>query len=397
MDKMFKVFKVKFVEPDESELNKIGFDKSYVAKGMEKHNFVSLKIYNLNPAQANILKQTALSSGTDCAVHRDTITGIAKFSDCILSGSVSEVKKICEKLKYQPFSLSKLALQISSLMEGDLQEINVRGNIFDWSRPLIMGILNVTPDSFSDGGVYFDEKNAVSHALELIENGADIIDIGGESTRPYSKIVHPEDEIKRIIPVLKAIRELNDRIVISVDTRNAQTASAALVAGADIVNDVSAMEYDKDMLSVIVKASCPVILNHSRGTPDVMQENTVYSDVTDEIYNYFCEKIKLLTEEGISLNRIIVDPGIGFGKNTEQNFEIIKKIEQFKSLGVPILVGHSRKTFLQKTFETKDKAVLDEATNLVSGFLLSKGVNILRVHDVKRLKMSIDLAKIFYS
>lgn len=394
---MNKKFKVKFVNPDELELAKIGFDKTYILHGLEKHRFMSLKIYDLNPAQANILKQTALSSGTDCAVHRETITGNAPFSDCILSGTVSELKKICEKLKYQPFALSFLSAEILSLLAFKPVPINIRENIFDWKVPLIMGIVNVTPDSFSDGGCYFETDSAVSHALELISEGADIIDVGGESTRPYSVKIAPDEEIRRIVPVIEKIREKNNSIPISIDTRNSKTARAALEAGADIINDISALDFDENLIEVAAEKNCPVILNHSKGTPDIMQDNPQYSDILEEIYNYFLQKIDKLTNAGVNFEKLILDPGIGFGKTYEQNFVILRNIEQFRSLKLPLLVGHSRKKFLQQAFNTKDNSILDDVTNIVSDYLISKNVNILRVHNVKKLKQSVDLAKILYS
>ena len=394
---MVRKFNVKYFTPSVQELKKIGFDAGYLSQGLERHRFYSFKIYDLNPAQANILKQTAISCGTDCAVHRNTITGEAACSDCIISGSISEFRKICEKLKYQPFQLSVLGGEILSLIDYKPVSLKLHDKIFDWSKPLVMGIVNVTPDSFSDGGAYYEQDCAVEHALNLIGDGADIIDIGGESTRPYADIVNVDEEIGRVVPVIKKIREINNSVPISIDTRNAITAKEALSAGADFVNDISGLDYDEKMLDVVLESGCPFILNHSLGTPDIMQDNPVYADVVCEIYNHFLDKINRLCESGVDISRIIVDPGIGFGKTYEQNIEILRNIEQFRSLKLPLMVGHSRKSFLQKMFNTTDNIFLDQATSVVSDYLISKGVNILRVHNVKMLRQSVELSKVLNS
>lgn len=216
----------------------------------------------------------------------------------------------------------------------------------------------------------------------MIEDGADIIDIGGESTRPFSQKITVEEEICRVIPVIEKIRQTDKKTLISIDTRNAKTAQEALKAGADIINDISALDWDKEMLNVIVNNKCPVILNHSSASPDIMQKNTDYTDVVDDIYNYLDEKIDRLTKAGIPKNSIILDPGIGFGKTTEQNFEILKRIQEFKTLGCAILIGHSRKNFIKETINTESKEKLDIATAIISEKLAANGVNILRVHNV---------------
>lgn len=185
----------------------IGFDKAYVKKGINKHKFRTIKIYDLNCAQANILKQTALSTGTDCAVHKQVITGKVELSDCILSGTISQLEKICEKLKYQPLKLSSLASQISDTLFYKPETLMIRDIVLDWKMPYIMGILNLTPDSFSDGGKYNTTEKAINHYKKMIEDGADIIDIGGESTRPFSQKITVEEEICRVIPVIEKIRQ----------------------------------------------------------------------------------------------------------------------------------------------------------------------------------------------
>lgn len=378
-------FKLKLIDCNEKELKKIGFDKTYLRQGALKHNFRTIKICDINCAQANIIKQTALTTGTDCAVHREVITGKVDISDCILSGSVSQLVKIAEKLKYQPFKLNILSEQIKKLVSLLPDSLYVRDISIEWGKKTyIMGILNITPDSFSDGGEYFGTDKAIEHYKSLVQDGADFIDIGGESTRPFSKKVSAQDEQSRVVPIIKEIREFDSNTVISIDTRNASTARAAINAGADIINDVSALDWDEEMINILKDTKAPVVLNHSKGSPDVMQNDTCYIDVVDEIFDYLYKKIDFLVTNGIEQNKIIVDPGIGFGKSTEQNFEIIKRIEEFKSLGCPVLVGHSRKNFISETIESKDNSVLDTATLILSQMLADKKVDIIRVHNVKQ-------------
>ena len=391
---MNKAFTIKLIDCQESDLREIGFDKSYIHKGLDKHRFKTLKICGLNCAQANILKQTALTSGTDCAVHREVITGKVEVSDCILSATISQFQKISEKLKFQPLKLSVLGEQIKDILHQNLPETIIRDLAIDWTkRPYIMGILNVTPDSFSDGGEYNTIEKALKHYKEMIEQGADIIDIGGESTRPYSNKISPEEEIQRVIPVIKEIRKFDKETIISIDTRNAQTAKEAINSGADIINDVSAMEWDNNMLPLVKELKCPVILNHSSAAPDTMQDNTQYTDVVDDIYDYFQKKLDILYENGINKSQVIIDPGIGFGKTTRQNYEIIKRLQEFKTLDCPILVGHSRKNFLKETILSDIREDLDAATMVVSQKLIENKVNIIRVHNVKEHKMLLNICK----
>lgn len=388
-------FKLKYLSCNNKTLSDIGFDKTYCQKAVQKHVFKTIKIYDLTCAQANIIKQTALSCGTDCSVHREVITGKVEFSDCILSGSVNELFKIVEKLKYQPLKLSCLADEIKQLLTEKTESISVRDIILDWRIPYLMGILNITPDSFSDGGLYETTDSAVSHYKKLIQDGADLIDIGGESTRPYSSPVDEKEEIKRVIPLIKAIREFDSKTILSIDTRNANTAREAIEAGADIINDVSGCEWDEKMVGVIKEKNCPVILNHSKGTPDIMQNNTNSSDIVDEIFNCLSSKIEYLEESGIDKSKIIIDPGLGFGKSTKQNFEIINRLEEFSSLGCPILIGHSRKNFIKETIGNDNIAELDIATAILTQKLINKKVNILRVHNVQLNKTAVNLNKLF--
>ncbi len=350
------------------ELAKIGFDESYRAKAANKYRYKNFKIYPLNPAQANILKQTALSVGADCATHRNVITGKIEESAAILGGSVSELRLISQKLKFQPFSLSKLADKIEELLNADRNR-----------KTKIVGILNVTPDSFSDGGLYTDSDKACRHLVQMIEDGADMIDIGAESTRPQAEDVSVAIQIERLKPVLSFLEKENLKTKVSVDTRSSEVANFVLNMGVHFINDVSGFDYDAKMPEVIGRYGAGVILQHSKGTPKDMQDNPTYDDVIGEIYDSLRDKTELAKSFGIE--DIIVDPGIGFGKKREDNFEILDKIEEFYGLNYPVMAGVSRKSFLG--VKADDNSLKDSLTLAVSYPLVKSGVDYLRVHNVK--------------
>jgi len=253
----------------------------------------------------------------------------------------------------------------------------------------LMGIVNVTPDSFSDGGRYFDVSRAVDHALRLEKEGAVIVDIGGESSRPGAAEVTLEEELTRVIPVIEGIRE-KSHICISVDTTKAEVAEKALLSGADWINDISALRADKSMISVIKRHQCPVVVMHMQGTPQNMQNNPYYQNVCLEVDDFFSECIKALHKHGIE--KIILDPGIGFGKRLEDNLALINGATLFRRHGYPLLYGTSRKSFIGTiTGKTVDKRLAGSLASLVP--LIKKGVNIFRVHDVSETKDFIDILK----
>lgn len=259
----------------------------------------------------------------------------------------------------------------------------------NWDKPIIQGVLNVTPDSFSDGGFHNDIDDAVSVAHKMICAGADIIDIGGESTKPGAKPVSIEAEKERVLPVIRKL--VATGVPISVDTRNADVMAAAIEAGAVIINDVSALEYDQNSLQLVKESGFPVILMHSQGTPETMQKNPKYENVLLDIYDYLEARIEVCLKAGMSLSKIIIDPGIGFGKTVEHNLQIIANISLFHGLGVPILIGTSRKSFIGKLTGQ------EEAMKRVSGSIasaqicLDQGVQILRVHDIEETAQAISI------
>ncbi|HMN47738.1 MAG TPA: dihydropteroate synthase [Ignavibacteriaceae bacterium] len=250
----------------------------------------------------------------------------------------------------------------------------------NFDKPLIMGILNVTPDSFSDGGKYFSKDLAVDHALKMIDEGADIIDIGGESTRPGSDPVSLDEELERTIPVIKKLKSLRNDIVISIDTTKSKVAEQALNNGASIINDISGLTFDDKMIIVAKQFNAGVIIMHIKGNPKTMQQNPYYENVVKEVYDFLDSQSKKVFQNGVE--KIIIDPGIGFGKRVEDNFTLIKNLETFQSIGYPIMIGLSRKSFIGQTLELEinDR---DIATVILEAISVIKSARIIRTHNVK--------------
>ena len=265
----------------------------------------------------------------------------------------------------------------------------------DWllsedKQPLIMGILNVTPDSFTDGGKFLDSNTAVNHAMDMIADGADIIDIGGESTRPFSDSVSEREELSRVISVIKKLREKTDT-VISIDTTKSSVADNACNIGADIVNDISGLSFDRGMIDIILKHDCPIILMHILGNPKTMQENPSYENLISDINNHLLDRANFALNKGVKKHNIILDPGIGFGKTIDDNFSIINNIDQLNDLGYPVLIGVSRKSFIGKTLDVDEDNRIEGtiASNIIA---LDRGCKIFRVHDIIEAKRSLVIA-----
>ncbi len=363
----------------EDELIKIGFDCNYAPKAKSKFYYKNYKIYDLTCAQANILKQTALSVGADCGTHREVITGKINLSDCILGGSITQLQKIAQKLQLQPFGLKELGKKLQKITQ-EMQK----------NKTKIVGILNVTTNSFSDGGEFYNYDDSIKHLHKLLEDGADIIDIGAESTKPYSKAVDCDEQLSKLIPILKYIKENNINIPISIDTRSAKVAKECINSGANIINDVSGFEYDFEMAKIVAQnPEIKVIIQHSKGTPENMQDNPHYENLTDEIFKNLKSKIDYALSKGIKKENIIIDLGIGFGKNREDNFELIQRWQEFKTFGCPIMLGVSRKSLLgmqEKTNEDKDIYTL-----ALNSILINENIDYIRVHNVKLHKDFINM------
>lgn len=258
-------------------------------------------------------------------------------------------------------------------------------------RTLIMGILNVTPDSFSDGGRFTSEAAVLSQADRLVAAGADLLDIGGESSRPGAEPVPLADETRRVVTAIRAIRERHST-PISVDTTKVEVARLALAEGADLINDISGLRFDPAMAPLLCEQQVPVVIMHMQGSPGNMQQNPSYRDVIGEILTFLAERIEWAETQGIKRERIIVDPGLGFGKSVAHNLTILKHLERFNELGCPVLIGHSRKSFLGKLLDLEVNE-RDQATAILSGLCVMQGAAIIRVHDVASTVQAVKLAE----
>ncbi len=379
-------------EDAQLEMERIGVDPVGIGLMLPKQFHFNLKLTGLSPAQANIIKQDMLSLGGEAAVAKGVVSCRVVHTDCILSATLKQLRRLVKKLKLQPYGLPEVASSIGEALDNATrEEVALRGRTRSWTisrRTLIMGILNVTPDSFSDGGIFLSRKSAVERAMEMVEEGADIIDVGGESTRPGAGTVSAEEELSRVIPV---VEELASRgIAVSVDTTKAAVAEEALCRGAEIINDVSAMGRDPDMAGVVARHGAAVILMHMRSTPADMQEHTHYDDMMTEIFNHLSDRVDYAVRSGIERERIAVDPGIGFAKSCEGNLEIIRRLAELRSLGRPVVLGTSRKSFIGAvTGRDVDERLVGTLATLSAGIL--NGARILRVHDVKEARETADM------
>ena len=303
----------------------------------------------------------------------------------VLTGTPDQLRRLSPLLTSEPRIPSSLAQAIDSLLDNYLRsdyKIDCREKVLDLgSRTHIMGILNVTPDSFSDGGLYADPARALDHAREMVSQGADIIDIGGESTRPGADPLAEEEELLRIIPV---IERLSSELVlpISVDTYKSSVAKKALEAGASIVNDISGLRFSPDMARVIADYGAAVVIMHIKGTPRDMQVNPVYHDVIGEIMGHLEESAGIARKAGIDRNRIMIDPGIGFGKTLEHNLAILERLDEFRALGFPIVLGTSRKRFIGTVLDIAEPKDRIEGSAATAALGIQRGAHIVRVHDV---------------
>ena len=301
-------------------------------------------------------------------------------------------KKRVKSYKYSIFNIKKLPKKIINIVKKDLKNIiSKRKNLngIKFNRPKIMGILNVTPDSFSDGGLFFKNTKAYNQVKYMINSGASIIDVGGESTRPGSKIIDKKKEWKRIKKIIIKIKKVFPKTSLSLDTRKSYVMEKGIKHGANIINDVSGLNFDKKSFDIIKLNKIPFILHHMQGTPDTMQKNPKYDDALLDIYDFFEKKIKECTNNNYKKEFIIIDPGIGFGKNLNHNLRIMSKISTFHSLGCPILIGTSRKRFIEHIVTKFDTA--DRTGGTLSSVLygLLQGVQLFRVHNVKEIYQGI--------
>lgn len=368
-------------------MHRIGVDPGGVASMAAKMQTHCIHLPRMQCRQANILKQEMLALGGDAAVARGSVACSIDSTDVILIGTFKQLKRLCLKLAQQPFGLPVLSTELSALLARIPSTPTVWQTArrdLQLTRPLLMGILNVTPDSFSDGGCYLSPHQAVERARQLIDEGADIIDVGGESTRPGADAVSVEEETARVVPVISELARTTD-CAISIDTWKSAVARNAMACGAEIINDISGLTFDGDMTATAAATGAGVILMHTRGTPGTMQQNTEYADLIAEVTQGLRESVNTALSAGIGRERIVIDPGIGFAKDCRGNLELLRRLREFNSLGLPLLIGTSRKSFIG-TVTGRDINNRQFGTAATVALAISHGARILRVHDVRAMR-----------
>ena len=367
----------------QTEIARLGVHPASCGIFAAKSRIVPLKLTQVRTPAANIIKQEMLAAGGDCAVPGNCILNDTKYVDAVLLGTVKHYRILVRKLAQMPFfGLAKIREDLQMLLSQQ-QPVTLLadGRQLTYEKMRVMGILNVTPDSFYSGSRV--GADVVARAEQMLADGADILDIGGESTRPGSDAVSVEEEIRRVVPAIEAVKKALPQCVISVDTYHAQTAQAAVNAGADIINDVTALTGDEAMAQVAAASKVPVVLMHMRGTPKTMQQNCEYTNVVTEVAAYLKKRAEELAELGIGADKIILDPGIGFAKNTEQNLELLRGLDALTSFGYPVLLAASRKTVIGDVLGGLPPQERLEGTIALSLQAVYAGAHMVRVHDVK--------------
>jgi dihydropteroate synthase len=371
-------------------LKKIGVEPYGIVSMGTKMSHLNLLIEGLKPKVANIIKQEMLSLGGDAAVSRGSVDCSIEKTDVLIMGTGKQVLRFIEKVALQPFGLKAIASDLRELLRNlskeSFQLKTPRRAIELSSRTLVMGVINATPDSFSDGGTITCEEEGLRQAMKLLGEGADILDVGGESSRPGAEPVALREELRRVVPLIRRIaRETG--IPVSIDTTKAEVARQAIDAGAEIINDITALRGDGRMARVAASAGVPVILMHMRGTPSTMQkEDLAYGSLIGEIRDFLEDRIEKASSSGIQTDNLVIDPGIGFGKNVDDNLRLLRHLGEFKALGRPICVGVSRKHFTGKITGVTRPAERFEGTAAAVTAAILNGANIIRVHDVGTMK-----------
>ena len=365
-------------------MESIGVHKASLPIFANKNQILPLKLLQVRTPAANIIKQEMLAAGGDAAVPTGCVLNKDKYSDVLLLGTRKHYNLLLKKLELMPyFGMDKVKAELEAVLnEEKLQTVLADGRVLNYDKVLIMGILNITPDSFYENSRTAIEE-VVAKAGQMLADGADILDIGGESTRPGSEAVAAEEEQARVLPVIEALRKAYPDAVISIDTYRASTARLAIEAGADIINDISAMEADAEMIDVVCETKAPIILMHMRGTPKDMQTQCEYKNVVEEVAVYLAERAELLRERGVGADKIILDPGIGFAKNAEQNLKLMRDLHALTSFGCPVLLATSRKGTIGKVLGDLPAEERLEGTIATSCQAVYAGANMVRVHDVK--------------
>ena len=364
----------------------IGSDKASLPIFSEKREILPIKITGVRTPAANIIKQELLSAGGDAVTPRGCVNCAVPSCSILLLGTTRQYRRLLTKISAMPyFGLPDIAGQLEEMLKTSAPVTTLAdGRTITYEQIAVMGIINVTPDSFFSGSRVNDEELLITTAGKMIEEGAAILDLGAESTRPGSASIDGDEERRRLIPAVKLIHEHFPEAIISVDTYRADTAREALAAGAHIINDISAMEKDPNMSDLVVESGAPIILMHMRGTPaDMMNaENTVYDDITNQVTKYLVQRAEILTQRGVGKDKIILDPGIGFAKNTEQNLTLMRDLASLTAYGYPVLLAASRKTVIGQTLGGLPPEERLEGTIATSCAAVYAGAHMVRVHDV---------------
>ncbi len=372
----------------EFEIEKLGAHP-YAKKVADRGVSFNVKFKSISAGAANILKQEAISSGIDAVVHQGTVSCDVKSTDVLICGDIKGLKRLISKLKIQPFGLKELAAELERLLEQRDKILRFRGERITFEDKKIMAIINITPDSFSDGGRFLELNDVEVYLNKLKDLGIDIVDVGGESTRPGSEPVEADEELKRVLPVVEMAVKMG--FVVSVDTYKSKVAKECLEKGAHIVNDISGFSFDEDMAKVCADYDAGVCLMHIKGTPKTMQQNPKYDNLLEEIKYFIYNSIEKGLKSGLSEENIMIDPGFGFGKTLEDNYLILKYLKEFEVFGKPILVGLSRKSMIGNIVDKPaDQRLI--GTKVVETMALLNGADIIRTHDVVE---TIDMMKIF--
>jgi len=362
-------------------LSEIDISDEDIEKISDMFLYCTVKLEGVDTRAANLMKSSIESLGGGLAMRKEAREFTVRETDVIISGSRHTLRVLATRLKGEPFGLDAIAAEIASCISTGARIMSWGGRTLDFaSKTYVMGILNCTPDSFYPTSRASTLKEALKAAREMIEAGVDIIDVGGESTRPGSDGVSQEEEIHRVIPVVQSLRAESD-VMISVDTRKKEVAERALDAGADIINDISGLRHGDELARLVARRKVPIVLMHMRGTPKTMQRHAFYKNTISEILRELQPSIAAALGAGIDPEMIIVDPGIGFGKRIQDNLRIIKELVSLKSLNFPILIGLSRKSFIG---EILDRPVEKRLIGTITANTLAilNGANIIRVHDV---------------
>jgi len=378
-------------------LAELGPDSSGVAIMSRKMLYLVISVENVQARAAHILKQVMLSRGGECANPREVFSKNTEPVRVLMMGTASQFRQAIGNLAMQPFGLHDLAEELEEFLDAVLsgsaepREMAAGSHALRFGgRTLIMGVLNVTPDSFSDGGDCDTLEDTCVRVREMVRAGADIIDVGGESTRPGADPVGLEEEAGRTIPLVEALAgEIT--VPISIDTYKSEIARRALDAGAEVVNDISGLRFDPEMIGLLAQRGAPVIVMHMQGVPRDMQKEPAYDDVVGDIVRFLRERAEAAVQGGVEAAKIMIDPGIGFGKTLEHNLEIIRRLDEFSSLGYPLVLGTSRKRFIGAVLDRPvGERLLGTAATVA--FAIARGVDVVRVHDVEEISEVVRMA-----